>query len=482
MLRSLCVSAILGLMMVPHLASARDSQPIRDATSPNSAGPIAAAFDMQRCVNMGNSFERDPDAQWGAPLDVSKFAEIKAAGFDTVRIPTRWSAYTGPAPEYSIDPAFMAEITAAVDTALAHDLNVILNVHHFEEIMTDPKNEMRHLLAIWRQIGTAFSDRSDNLWFEALNEPNNKLKGKLMQAAQQVAVLAIREENPDRIIILGGEEWSGINSLPSNIAPPDNNIVYTLHYYDPFGFTHQFAPWVPQELVNKKRNWGSRQDKKDLSQAITVVESFRDVIKHPVFIGEFGVYDPVDNDERVEWVGAVRQAAETSDIPWCLWAFSNTFALYDNDKGWDKDMVGALGLKVPTQVNQSAAQIERFGTGVLGRDTVEREEADWGTFLKYFEGASWGTQNVLSGVAEIKPGWEIHPPHDHPEEEYLMVTQGSGLWTVNGKTFQAKEGDMLYAAPWDVHGIKNTGDSVLKFVFWKWSSSGVTPPAAPSGK
>lgn len=121
-----------------------------------------------------------------------------------------------------------------------------------------------------------------------------------------------------------------------------------------------------------------------------------------------------------------------------------------------------------------------FGTSVISRDDAQREDADWGTFLKYFEGASWGANDVLSGVAQIKPGQEIHPPHAHAEEEYLMITEGFGTWTVNGRVFEAKSGDMLYAAPWDVHGVKNTGDTVLTFVFWKWTSTEVTPPQDPA--
>ncbi len=109
-------------------------------------------------------------------------------------------------------------------------------------------------------------------------------------------------------------------------------------------------------------------------------------------------------------------------------------------------------------------------TQVITEQSALREDANWGVFRKYFEGNSAGTKMVLTGTAEIKPGMEIHPPHTHAEEEYLMVLEGEGTWTVNGNSFAAKAGDMLYAAPWDSHGIKNTGDKTLKFVFWKWVS------------
>ena len=337
MFKLACVMALSLSSVAFGLASAQETQP----------PTIAPAFDMKRCVNMGNALEAPRDEDWGGPLRVDKFAEIKAAGFDTVRIPVRWSAYTGAAPDYTIEPDFLAEVDRAVTLALNEELNVILNIHHFDEIMENPRAELRKLLAIWRQLATHFADAPDDLWFETLNEPNNELQGELMRAAQTTAVLGIRESNPDRVIILGGEEWSGIASLPSNIEAPDSNIVYTFHYYDPFGFTHQFASWVPKELVNKKRGWGSRADKKELANAVDIATGFRDAVGHPVFMGEFGAYDPIDHDERVEYVGAVREAMEGGEIPWCLWSFSNTFALYDDETGWDKDMVQALGVTVP---------------------------------------------------------------------------------------------------------------------------------------
>ena len=109
-------------------------------------------------------------------------------------------------------------------------------------------------------------------------------------------------------------------------------------------------------------------------------------------------------------------------------------------------------------------------TSVITQQSATSEIADWGVFRKYFEGTTVGTKDVLSGTAEIKSGMEIHPPHTHEEEEYLMVLEGEGTWTINGESFPAKAGDMLYAKPWDSHGIKNTGDKTLKFVFWKWNA------------
>ena len=116
---------------------------------------------------------------------------------------------------------------------------------------------------------------------------------------------------------------------------------------------------------------------------------------------------------------------------------------------------------------------------IWSQDDAARDDADWGTFYAYHAGETFGTVDGLAGVAVIDPGEEIHPPHEHAEEEYLMVLEGSGTWHLLGEEQPAEAGDLLYAAPWDVHGITNTGEVPLKFVVWKWTSRGVEPPSRP---
>jgi mannose-6-phosphate isomerase-like protein (cupin superfamily) len=116
-------------------------------------------------------------------------------------------------------------------------------------------------------------------------------------------------------------------------------------------------------------------------------------------------------------------------------------------------------------------------SAVVSRDKATEEINEWGNFYTYYTGETYGTKDLLTGVAVIKPGMEIHPPHTHAEEEFLMIIEGEGKWHLNGKEFPAKEGDILYAEPWDIHGISNTGEKPLKFVIWKWNNKGVEVPA-----
>jgi quercetin dioxygenase-like cupin family protein len=122
---------------------------------------------------------------------------------------------------------------------------------------------------------------------------------------------------------------------------------------------------------------------------------------------------------------------------------------------------------------------------VLPKQKTVTERGDGWVFYQYFNDATVGTTQSLVGMAVLKAGKEIHPPHKHSDEEFLLITQGEGEWSVKGEVFNAQAGDLLYAAPWDSHGVKNTGREDLVFVVFKWQSGGVNAvkkPKETSGK
>ena len=137
----------------------------------------------------------------------------------------------------------------------------------------------------------------------------------------------------------------------------------------------------------------------------------------------------------------------------------------------------AAGASTPSSVSSSNQP-----SAIVPEGEAKRQDFEWGSLYTYYDRETYTTRDVLAAVAVIKPGWEIHPPHQHAEEEYLMVVEGSGTWHLNGRERPARTGDMQYAAPWDVHGIKNTGTTPLRFVVWKWNGKGVPPMAQPAPK
>jgi endoglucanase len=234
------IGHLLGvIVLLSNLAGCRTGS----AFGAPSTAPDAPPF--SRGINLGNALEAPSEGEWGVVLQNEYFDLIAEAGFDTVRIPIRWSAHAQGLPPYTIDPEFMARVDWAVNQSLGHGLTTIINVHHYEEIMNAPEAHRARLLAIWRQLAEHYTDAPAQLYFEILNEPNNRLTPELWNNYLAAALAVIRKSNPKRTIIVGTAEWGGLGALDELELPDDGHLVVTFHYYEPFHFTHQGAEWSP---------------------------------------------------------------------------------------------------------------------------------------------------------------------------------------------------------------------------------------------
>lgn len=92
----------------------------------------------------------------------------------------------------------------------------------------------------------------------------------------------------------------------------------------------------------------------------------------------------------------------------------------------------------------------------------------FGDLLIYFDGPTDQLKSMTAGSLRLKAGATPHPPHKHPEEEFLLVTEGSGEISIEGKITKVGPGSMMYTAANRLHGIVNTGKTPMLFYFYKW--------------
>jgi endoglucanase len=327
---------------VPTSTADRADAPI---PPPGRTGVFEQNRRLGRGVNLGNALEAPQEGEWGITLQEEYFDLIKDAGFDAVRIPIRWSAHAAQSAPYTIDPSFFERVDWAIDQALSRDLRAVINIHHYEEMMEGPEEHKERFLALWKQIADHYKGSPADLLFEVLNEPNSGLGASTWNKILVEAINTIRDTNPNRTIIVGPGNWNNVGMLGFLELPEDDdNIIVTVHYYDPFQFTHQGAEWVDGSNPWLGTPWqGTPAEEKAITRALDAAASWAEKHNRPIFLGEFGAYSTADMDSRARWTSFVARQAEERGMSWAYWEFGAGFGVYNRAKrAWNTQILDAL--------------------------------------------------------------------------------------------------------------------------------------------
>ncbi|MBN1576896.1 MAG: glycoside hydrolase family 5 protein [Chitinispirillaceae bacterium] len=343
----------LSLRMLPFVVSAAfffACTPCKECTkSPPAAD--GAEWDIRsqytrlgKCMNLGNALEAPTEGAWGVVLKDTYFGHIKSLGFQSVRIPVRWSAHVDTAAPYIIDETFFKRVLWAIEQARANDLRVIINVHHFEDLMSDPEKYSPVFLAIWEQIAGRCAPYGPELYFELCNEPNGAMTSALWNDLAAKALSIVRRTNPGRSVIIGGASWNSADGLNELVLPPDSFLIATFHSYDPMVFTHQGAMWLKGTDLWKGTRWrASRSDTSMLVTCFNRVDDWAARNRIPVFLGEFGALDTADSISRALYTSFIAKQAVSRGWSYSYWKYNGNFGIYDDSTDATREyLVSAL--------------------------------------------------------------------------------------------------------------------------------------------
>ena len=79
-------------------------------------------------------------------------------------------------------------------------------------------------------------------------------------------------------------------------------------------------------------------------------------------------------------------------------------------------------------------------------------------------------------ITTLKPGLASHAPHQHPNEEMLIVREGTVEALVDGQLKRVGPGSIIFQASNQLHNIKNVGDVPATYHVINWKSP-LTPKA-----
>lgn len=211
------------------------------------------ASKMKLGLNLGNTFECPyGETGWGAAYTTQRLVDsIKAAGFNSVRLPCAWFSHSDTTTNV-IQDAWLSRVREIVNYCIKDSMYVMLNIHwdsgwlenHVTVADSARVNVRQH--AYWTQIANYFKYYGDHLLFACANEPNNidKAIGRtVFESYVQTFIKAVRAtgaNNSSRTLIYQGHmDYTGI---PKDEIP--DRLMFEVHNY-PYQFSLQ-----PDDMVN----------------------------------------------------------------------------------------------------------------------------------------------------------------------------------------------------------------------------------------
>lgn len=201
--------------------------------------------------NLGNTMEPPSgEGTWAPAAHQQLIDSVKAAGFNTVRLPVAWDSHANQT-TLVIDAAWMARVKEVVDYCINRDLYVILNIHWDggwleKNVNTGSQSAVNNKQQnYWTQIANFFKDYDEHLIFAGTNEPDvaDATGMAVLLSYHQTFINAVRAtggRNGSRVLIVQGPstDIEKTNNL-MNTMPTDqiaNRLMVEVHYYSPSQF------------------------------------------------------------------------------------------------------------------------------------------------------------------------------------------------------------------------------------------------------
>ncbi|MCR4579463.1 MAG: glycoside hydrolase family 5 protein [Treponema sp.] len=293
------------------------------------------------------------ETSWGMPKTTAEMLDaVKAAGFETIRIPVSWHNHVSTDGNYTINSEWMARVKEIVDWAIEDGFYVILNIHHDNFSTTDiasnpgfalslddttiQTKSKAYLEKVWTQIANTFNnDYDEKLIFEVLNEPRDvgssyewyfsssslaKEYCDVITDYENTCIEAIRAtggNNANRYIMVPGYAASGSDTTmlgaytmpeePEGSSASDKLILST-HAYSPYNFA----------MANEDSTFDS-SDESSLTSLFNYLNTNYISRGIGVVMGEASASNKDNTDERIKWVNSYFGKAKEIGIPVVLW-------------------------------------------------------------------------------------------------------------------------------------------------------------------
>lgn len=111
-------------------------------------------------------------------------------------------------------------------------------------------------------------------------------------------------------------------------------------------------------------------------------------------------------------------------------------------------------------------------------ESVPATPTSVGAVRRFFRSPTATLDELEFHVTTLNPGQSSHAPHQHPNEELIIVKEGTVDAFSNGAWKPASTGSIIFNASNELHAVRNPGPSSATYFVVNWSPPGMLKPKA----
>ena len=268
------------------------------------------------------------------------------------------------------DSTLFTVLDSFVEWTGKHNMSFVIDYHEYDNSYnaSSAKNNkyIQMMAETWKHVAAHYAENTrEDLFFELLNEPdmsNGKVPAATWTIAAQAMIDSIRTVDKKHTILFGDAQWYSISLLIKRTPFTDDNIVYVIHTYEPFAFTHQGGSWTDYATIKgipfpydpakwstvsgdfgvtkstqayvktAIKNYYKNGSKEAIMAEILKAKKWAATNNVPVIINEFGALNLKSTaQDRLNYLTAMREICDTLQIPWTHWGYTGNFSLFEGD-------------------------------------------------------------------------------------------------------------------------------------------------------
>ncbi|HKV39276.1 MAG TPA: cupin domain-containing protein [Blastocatellia bacterium] len=118
-------------------------------------------------------------------------------------------------------------------------------------------------------------------------------------------------------------------------------------------------------------------------------------------------------------------------------------------------------------------QLHLMGSSVFDWNAIPATKTNIGSVRQFFRAPTATLDELECHVTTLNAGEASHPPHKHPNEELVIIKEGTVEALVNGEWKRVGPGSVIFNASNQLHGLRNVGSGPATYHVINWSSPGM---------